>query len=75
VIRCLGQQAIAISLLLGLGAFGGYMVPVELFSPAMQTVAQRTPKARAISGLPDVTRHSGSLADILPSSPPGACVR
>jgi hypothetical protein len=26
------------------------------------------PQARAISGLADVTRHSGSLADILPSS-------
>jgi ABC-2 type transport system permease protein len=24
------------------------------------------PQARAISGLPGVTRHSGSLADILP---------
>ncbi len=62
------QQAIAIGLLLGLGlgALGGCMVPVELFSPAMQTVAQFTPQAWAISGLSEVVRHSGSLAGILP---------
>ncbi len=62
------QQAIAIGLLLGLGlgALGGCMVPVELFSPAMQTVARFTPHAWAISGLSEVIRHGGSLADILP---------
>lgn len=62
------QQAIATGLLLGLGlgALGGCMVPVELFSPAMQTVAQFTPQAWAISGLSEVVRHSGNLADILP---------
>ena len=39
------QQAIAIGLLLGLGlgALGGCMVPIELFPPAIQTVAQFTP--------------------------------
>jgi ABC-2 type transport system permease protein len=62
------QQAIAIGLLLGLGlgALGGCMVPVELFSPAMQTVARLTPQAWAISGLSEVIRHSGNLTDILP---------
>lgn len=62
------QQAIAIGLLLGLGlgALGGCMVPVELFSPAMQTVAHFTPQGWAISGLSEVIRHNGSLADILP---------
>jgi ABC-2 type transport system permease protein len=62
------QQAIAIGLLLGLGlgALGGCMVPVELFSPTMQTVAQTTPQAWAISGLSEVLRHSGNLGDILP---------
>ncbi len=62
------QQAIATGLLLGLGlgALGGCMVPVELFSPAMQTAAQFTPQAWAISGLAEVVRHNGGLAGILP---------
>ena len=62
------QQAIATGLLLGLGlgALGGCMVPVELFSPAMQTVAQFTPQAWAISGLSEVIRRNGGSADILP---------
>jgi ABC-2 type transport system permease protein len=62
------QQAIAIGLLLGLGlgALGGCMVPIELFSPAMQTAAQLTPQTWAISGLSEVIRHSGNLGDLLP---------
>lgn len=62
------QQAIATGLLLGLGlgALGGCMVPIELFSPAMHTVAQFTPQAWAVSGLSEVIRHNGNLADVLP---------
>lgn len=62
------QQAIATGLLLGLGlgALGGCMVPIELFSPAMHTVAQFTPQAWAISGLSEIIRHNGNLADVLP---------
>jgi ABC-2 type transport system permease protein len=62
------QQAIPTGLLLGLGlgALGGCMVPVELFPPAMQTIAQFTPQAWAIGGLSQIIRHSGNLADILP---------
>lgn len=62
------QQAIATGLLLGLGlgALGGCMVPIELFSPGMQTVAQFTPQAWANSGLSEVIRHNGNLADIVP---------
>ncbi|MGE5134234.1 MAG: ABC transporter permease [Gemmatimonadota bacterium] len=62
------QQAVGMGLLLGLGlgALGGCMVPIELFSPAMQRVAEFTPHAWAISGLSDVIRHGGHLADVLP---------
>ncbi|HSD48439.1 MAG TPA: ABC transporter permease, partial [Actinomycetota bacterium] len=44
------QQAIGLGLLagLGLGALGGCMVPLEFFSPTMQTVAHFTPHAWAI---------------------------
>ena len=62
------QQAVGVGLLLGLGlgALGGCMVPLELFSPVMQRVAQFTPHAWAISGLSEVIRHGGHLADVLP---------
>ena len=62
------QQAIGLGLLvgLGLGALGGCMVPLELFSPAMQTVAHLTPHAWALDGYAELVRHDGSLADILP---------
>ncbi len=62
------QQAVPVGLLLGLGlgALGGCMVPIELFSPAMQTIARLTPQAWAMSGLSEVIRHSGNLTDILP---------
>ena len=62
------QQAVGMGLLLGLGlgALGGCMVPVELFSPVMQRVADFTPHAWAISGLSEVIRHGGHLGDVLP---------
>ena len=62
------QQAVGVGLLLGLGlgALGGCMVPLELFSPVMQRVAQFTPHAWAISGLSEVIRHGGHLANVLP---------
>ena len=41
------QQAVGVSLLLGLGlgALGGCMVPLEVFSPTMRRVAHFTPQA------------------------------
>jgi ABC-2 type transport system permease protein len=62
------QQAIGLGLLvgLGLGALGGCMVPLELFSPAMRTVAHLTPHAWALDGYAELVRHDGSLADVLP---------
>jgi len=62
------QQAIGLGLLvgLGLGALGGCMVPLELFSPAMRTVAHLTPHAWALDGYAELVRYDGSLADVLP---------
>lgn len=62
------QQAIGLGLLvgLGLGALGGCMVPLELFSPTMRTVAHLTPHAWALDGYAELVRHDGSLADVLP---------
>jgi ABC-2 type transport system permease protein len=60
------QQAVAISLLLGLGlgALGGCMVPSELFSSTMRTVAHVTPHAWALDGFTELARHGGHLPDV-----------
>ena len=62
------QQAIGLGLLvgLGLGALGGCMVPLELFSPAMRTVAHLTPHAWALDGYAELVRHDGTFSDVLP---------
>lgn len=61
------QQAggIGIVVSLGLAALGGCMLPAELFSPAMQTVAHFTPHAWALDGFAELVRHDGSVGDIL----------
>jgi ABC-2 type transport system permease protein len=51
---------------LGLAALGGSMVPSELFSPVMQTVAHFTPHAWALDAFAELVRRDGSVADILP---------
>ena len=62
------QQAggIAIVLSLGLAALGGSMLPSELFSPTMKTVAHLTPHAWALDGFAELVRRDGTLWDILP---------
>ncbi len=62
------QQAIGLGILtgLGLGALGGCMVPIELFSPAMARVAHLTPHAWAIDGYAELVRRGGGLVDVLP---------
>ncbi len=62
------EQAIALGLLLalGMGALGGTMLPIELFSPTMRTVAHLTPHAWAGDGFAELVRHGGGLVDILP---------
>lgn len=62
------QQAGGIGVLLGLGlaAVGGAMAPIELFPPAMKTVALFTPHAWAIDAFGELVRRDGGLLDILP---------
>lgn len=62
------QQAAGIGVILsiGLAALGGCMVPLELFSPTMQTVAHVTPHAWALDGFAELVRRDGTVVDILP---------
>lgn len=62
------SQASAISLLLGLGlgALGGCMVPLEVFSPVLRRVAHITPQAWANDAFAKLVGHGASIAGILP---------
>jgi len=51
---------------LGLAALGGSMVPIEIFSPQMRTVAHFTPHAWASDAFAELVRHDGAISDILP---------
>lgn len=63
------QQAGGLGVLVGLGlaALGGAMAPIEIFPPAMQTVAKFTPHAWAIDGFAELVRRDGAFVDILPN--------
>ena len=62
------QQAIPVSLMLGLGlaAIGGSMAPLEVFPETMRTVAHVTPHAWGNDAFAELVRRDGSVADILP---------
>jgi ABC-2 type transport system permease protein len=62
------KQAGAVALLLGLGlaALGGSMVPLEVFPPAMRTLAHVTPHAWGNDAFTELVRHRGGPADVLP---------
>jgi ABC-2 type transport system permease protein len=62
------QQAGGIAVLAGLGlaALGGSMLPIELFSDTMRSVARFTPHAWALEGFAELVRRDGTIADILP---------
>ncbi len=51
---------------LGLAALGGCMVPIELFSDTMSTVARFTPHAWALDAFAELIRRDGTVVDILP---------
>lgn len=61
------QQAGGFSVLIGLGmaAMGGAMLPLELFSPTMRTVAHVTPHAWAVDGFADLVYRGGSFQDVM----------
>ncbi|MGW6442637.1 ABC transporter permease [Lentzea sp. NPDC055074] len=62
------QQSTGAGILLGLSlaAFGGCMVPVEFFSPALHTVAFLTPHGWAADGFAALTRRGGDLLTVVP---------
>jgi len=62
------QQAAGIGVVasLGLAALGGSMMPLELFSPTLKTVAHATPHAWALDGFAELVRRNGDTMDILP---------
>ena len=62
------QQAVGISLLLGLGlaALGGCMVPLEVFSPTMKRVAHITPQAWGNDAFAKLVGHGAPITGILP---------
>jgi ABC-2 type transport system permease protein len=62
------QQTTGAGILLGLGlaAFGGCMVPLEFFSPALRTVALATPHGWANEGFAALTRRGGDLLTVVP---------
>jgi ABC-2 type transport system permease protein len=51
---------------LALAALGGCMVPLEIFSPTMQTIAKVTPHAWANDAFNELLGRGGGLADVLP---------
>lgn len=61
------QQAGGIGVMAGLGiaALGGCMIPLELFSPTMQTVAHVTPHAWALDAFAVLVREGGTITDIV----------
>lgn len=55
---------VAVFLALGLGALGGCMVPLEVFSDTMRRVAHLTPHAWALDGFSETIRRGGGLEAI-----------
>lgn len=62
------EQAGGVGVMLGLGlaALGGCMLPLELFSSTLQTIAHITPHAWAIDAFAELVQRRGGLFDILP---------
>ncbi len=62
------EQAGALGVFIGLGfaALGGCMVPLEVFPPAMVTIAHLTPHAWALDAFDEIVRKGGTIGDVLP---------
>ena len=62
------QQAGPIALLLGLtlAAFGGSMVPLEVFPDSVRAVAHATPHAWANDAFSELLEHGGGVVDVVP---------
>lgn len=62
------QQAGGVAVVAGIGlaALGGSMLPMELFSPTMETISRFTPHAWANEAFAEILRRQGTVADIVP---------
>ncbi len=62
------QQAAGVAVVAGIGlaALGGSMLPMELFSPTMETISRFTPHAWANEAFAEILRRQGTVADIVP---------
>lgn len=60
------QQAggFSVMIALGMGALGGCMLPLELFSPTLRQIAHLTPHAWAIDGLSELVYNNAGLGAI-----------
>jgi ABC-2 type transport system permease protein len=57
-------SGIGVVVALGLGALGGAMMPIELFSDTLASVARLTPHYWAIDAFSVLVRHDGTVSDI-----------
>jgi ABC-2 type transport system permease protein len=55
---------VGVGLGIGLAALGGSMVPLEIFPPAVRTVALATPHAWANLAMAEIVRRDGGIADV-----------
>jgi ABC-2 type transport system permease protein len=62
------EQAGGVAIVAGLGlaALGGCMLPLQLFSPTLKTVAHLTPHAWAMDAFTTLVLENGGFGDILP---------
>jgi ABC-2 type transport system permease protein len=58
-------SGVAVGLGIGLAALGGSMMPLELFSPTMRTIAHVTPHAWANEAMAEIVRRDGGIDDVL----------
>jgi ABC-2 type transport system permease protein len=57
---------VSLLLALGLAAFGGSMVPLEVFPDSVRAIAHATPHAWGNDAFAELIRDEGDVADILP---------
>ena len=60
------QAGALIPLALAMAALGGSMVPLEVFSPTMRTIAKVTPHAWANDAFDELLNHSAGFGDVVP---------
>lgn len=66
ILRTPQQAAVGVPVGIGLGMLGGCMWPLEIVSPAMNTVGHLTPHAWAMDGFIELIGKGATLTDITP---------